>query len=174
MHKGDAMRDDAYVTVVDIDIAARTLAVAIAHDDAPPTLAVMLANDAAGWQELMVALTTRGSLPATTLVVMEATEAYGQGLATTLHTAGWGVSVVPPGGARSSPFPLPPRQDGCPRCRLAGRLCPSPAARPLDAAGNRRGTSILIGQPIATEQSILAVHKRFHYHGRMIWRQQDR
>ena len=87
-------------TLVGIDIAARTLAVAIAHDVAPPAAALTLTNDAAGWQALIATLTTQGSAPATTLVVMEATGAYWQGLATTLHTAGWPVSVVPPSSVR--------------------------------------------------------------------------
>lgn len=87
-------------TVVGVDIAARSLAVAIAHADAPPAAALALTNDAAGWQALIAALTARGSLPAATLVVMEATGAYWQGLATALHRAGWGVSVVSPASVR--------------------------------------------------------------------------
>lgn len=88
------------LTVVGIDIAARTLAVAIAHGEAHPAPAVMLTNDADGWRTLIATLAAQGSLPATTLVVMEATGAYWQGVATTLHTAGWGVSVVPPASVR--------------------------------------------------------------------------
>ena len=88
------------LSVVGIDIAARTLAVAIAHGDASAAPAITLANDAAGWRELIAALLAQDSAPATTLVVMEATGAYWQGLAMTLHTAGWGVSVVPPASVR--------------------------------------------------------------------------
>jgi transposase len=88
------------LSVVGIDIAARTLAVAIAHGAAPAAPAITLANDAAGWRELIAVLVAQGSAPATTLVVMEATGAYWQGLAMTLHTAGWGVSVVPPASVR--------------------------------------------------------------------------
>jgi transposase len=94
------MQGDDGLTVVGIDIAARTLAVAVAHSDAPPAPAVTLANDAAGWRELIAVLVAQGSAPATTLVVMEATGAYWQGLAMALHTAGWGVSVVPPASVR--------------------------------------------------------------------------
>lgn len=88
------------VTLVGIDIAARSLAVAIAHDDAPPAPALTLTNDAAGWQHLIALLRAAGGTPATTRLVMEATGAYWQGLATTLHSAGWTVSVVPPSSVR--------------------------------------------------------------------------
>jgi transposase len=88
------------LTLVGIDIAARTLAVAIAHGDAPPAPAVTLANDPDGWQALLAALVAQGSAPAATLVIMEATGSYWQGLAMALHTAGWGVSVVPPASVR--------------------------------------------------------------------------
>jgi transposase len=94
------MAPSSLTTLVGIDIAARTLAVAIAHDAAPPAAAFTLSNDAASWQALIATLTTQGSTPATTWVVMEATGAYWQGLATTLHTAGWPVSVVPPSSVR--------------------------------------------------------------------------
>ena len=87
-------------TLVGIDIAARSLAVAIAHDAAPPTAAITLPNDPAGWQTLIATLTAQGSLPTTTLVVMEATGTYWQGLALALHRAGWGVSVVSPASVR--------------------------------------------------------------------------
>lgn len=88
------------VTVVGIDIAARSLAVAIAHDDAPPAPALTVSNDADGWRVLMAMLVAQESSTAATLVVMEATGAYWQGLATALHTAGWCVSVVPPSSVR--------------------------------------------------------------------------
>lgn len=91
---------DGLTTVVGIDIAARTLAVAIAQGDASPAPAVTLANDADGWRTLTTTLTAQGSTPAATLVVMEATGSYWQGLAMALHTAGWGVSVVPPASVR--------------------------------------------------------------------------
>jgi transposase len=87
-------------TLVGVDIAARSLAVAIARDAAAPAPAVTLTNDTAGWQALLATLTAQGSTPATTLIVMEATGAYWQGLATWLHTAGWRLSVVPPSSVR--------------------------------------------------------------------------
>lgn len=87
-------------TLVGVDIAARSLAVAIAHGDAPPASALTLTNDATGWQTLIATLAAAGSAAPTTRIVMEATGAYWQGLATTLHTAGWTVSVVPPSSVR--------------------------------------------------------------------------
>jgi transposase len=96
----DAMSTVTSPTIVGVDIAARTLAVAIAHGDAAPTPAVTLPNDPDGWRALMGALTAQRSTPAATLVVMEATGSYWQGLATALQTAGWGVSVVPPASVR--------------------------------------------------------------------------
>lgn len=94
------MEPTPVATLVGIDIAARSLAVAIAHADAPPAAAITLTNDPAGWRALATTLTAQGGIPATTLVVMEATGAYWQGLAVTLHRAGWGVSVVSPASVR--------------------------------------------------------------------------
>ncbi|MDQ6604039.1 MAG: IS110 family transposase [Chloroflexota bacterium] len=87
-------------TLVGVDIAARTLAVAIAHGEALPTPAETLTNDPDGWRALLTVLTAHGSTPAETLVIMEATGSYWQGLAMALHTAGWGISVVPPASVR--------------------------------------------------------------------------
>lgn len=87
--------------IVGIDIAAKTLAVVHAPADAAPTPAATLPNEAAGWQTLMQMLDDQGATPATTLLVMEATGAYWQGVATALHTAGWSVSVVSPASVRA-------------------------------------------------------------------------
>ena len=87
--------------IVGIDIAARTLAVVLAPADAAPAPARTLANDPTGWQALMETLVAADATPATALIVMEATGAYWQGLATALHTAGWPVSVVSPSSVRS-------------------------------------------------------------------------
>ena len=70
------------------------------HKDASPAPARTLANDADDWQAPLTTLGAQGALPAITLVVIEATGAYWQGLAMALHTAGWGVSVVPPASVR--------------------------------------------------------------------------
>jgi len=87
--------------IVGVDSAAKTLAVVLVPADAPPAPATILPNAAAGWQTLMQSLIAAGATPATTLLVMEATGAYWQGLATALHTAGWPVSVVSPASVRS-------------------------------------------------------------------------
>jgi transposase len=94
------MHPTPVATLVGIDLAARSLAVAIAHDDAPAAAARTFTNDAAGWQALLATLTAQGSTPAAALIVMEATGAYWQGLATCLHTAGGTLSVVPPSSVR--------------------------------------------------------------------------
>jgi transposase len=91
----------APVTHLGIDIAARSLALARLHGDAHPVDLPALANDPDGWHHLIAALHDHGDTPATTRIVMEATGAYWQGLATALHTAGWVVSVVSPGSARA-------------------------------------------------------------------------
>lgn len=88
------------MTYVGIDIAALTLAVHLVPPDAAPVVQT-LSNAAAGWEQLRATLTTHGSLPATTLLVLEATGSYWQGLATALHSAGWAVSVISPGSARA-------------------------------------------------------------------------
>lgn len=94
------MPSDRFAIAVGIDIAAHSLAV---HLDCPDTapVALTLPNTAGGWEQVMQTLTTSGCLPAATLVVMEATGAYWQGLATALHSAGWAVSVISPGSARA-------------------------------------------------------------------------
>ncbi len=87
--------------IVGIDIAAKTLAIVLAPAAAPPAPATTLPNDATGWRTLMQALHDQDALPTETLIVMEATGAYWQGVATALHTAGWAVSVVSPAAVRS-------------------------------------------------------------------------
>lgn len=85
---------------VGVDIAAATLAVVSspAPGAAPP--AQTFANTAAGWRDLQASLTEQGAVPAATHLIMEATGAYWQGLATALTAAGWTVSVVNPASAR--------------------------------------------------------------------------
>jgi transposase len=89
-------------TYLGIDVAARTLAVALLTDAPPPAVALPpVANTPAGWQILIATLSDQGGAPATTRIIMEATGAYWQGVATTLHQAGWAVSVVSPGSVRA-------------------------------------------------------------------------
>jgi Xaa-Pro aminopeptidase len=95
------MPSPAPLLVVGIDIAAKTLAVVLAPAAAARARATTLANDATGWQALMDTHVSAEATPATALIVMEATGAYWQGLASVLHTAGWSVSVVSPAAVRS-------------------------------------------------------------------------
>jgi transposase len=95
------MPASAPLLCVGVDIAARTLAIVFAPTDAPPLSALAVPNDRVGWQALIDRLTANGATPATTLIVMEATGAYWQGLATALHIADWPVSVVSPGRVRA-------------------------------------------------------------------------
>jgi transposase len=90
------MTAEAPTTYVGIDVAAKTLAVALGVGSTPRPFA----NTAAGWQQLCAALAEQGAAPGATLLVMEATGAYWQGAATALVAAGWAVSVVSPGSAR--------------------------------------------------------------------------
>lgn len=88
------------LTFVGVDVAARTLAVALARGGAPPAPGWGVPNSAEGWRALGERLRDQGAAPAATRVVLEATGAYWQGLATALVAAGWAVSVVSPASAR--------------------------------------------------------------------------
>jgi len=83
-------------TYVGIDVAATTLAVVVSA--VPGAQAVV--NTAPGWQQLQAWLVAPGAQPAATLVVLEATGAYWQGVATALTGGGWTVSVVSPSSVR--------------------------------------------------------------------------
>jgi transposase len=85
---------------VGVDIAAATVAVVLSPAAGPARPAQAFPNTAAGWRQLMAALAEQGAQPATTRLVMEATGAYWQGLASALVAAGWPVSVVSPASAR--------------------------------------------------------------------------
>lgn len=85
---------------VGIDIAARTLAVVLSAAPRAATPARTFANTAEGWRQVRAALAEGGGQPATTRIVMEATGAYWQGVATALAAADWVVSVVAPGRVR--------------------------------------------------------------------------
>lgn len=82
--------------IVGLDIAAATVVAVATPGPQPPAPAQPFANDAQGWAHLQAWVTQQGGQPATTLLVMEATGAYWQGLATALVAAGWMVSVVSP------------------------------------------------------------------------------
>jgi transposase len=85
---------------VGIDVAAQALVVVLAVPDRPRTRAVTVANSAEGWQAVQEMVRAQGATPATTRLIMEATGAYWQGAATTLHRAGWTVYVASPASVR--------------------------------------------------------------------------
>ena len=85
---------------VGLDIAAATLAVVLHLASRGALPAQTFANTAAGWQQRRAWLAAQGAEPAGTLVVLEATGASWQGVATALVEAGWPVSVVSPASAR--------------------------------------------------------------------------
>lgn len=82
--------------IVGVDIAAETAVAVCLRPQQPAAPAQTVSNTAAGWQALQGWIHEQGGRPATTLLVMEATGAYWQGLATALVAAGWTVSVASP------------------------------------------------------------------------------
>jgi transposase len=85
-----------YDLFVGVDIAATSAAVAWQHLDAPLTPALTFTQTPVGSAALQQRLLATGVTPARTLVVMEATGSYWITLATTLHYAGFAVSVINP------------------------------------------------------------------------------
>jgi transposase len=96
------MEPQAAPTFVGIDVAARTLAVAVLPPGGASATAATVANGAAGWRELAAGRRAGGARPATAQLVLEATGSSWGGAATALHEAGWRVSVVSPASARYS------------------------------------------------------------------------
>lgn len=88
-------------TVVGIDVAARTLAVAVLEGGGPPGPAEEVANAPGGGRRVIEGLERRGADPAATLPVMEATGTYWVGAAAALAGAGWPVAVVAPASAKA-------------------------------------------------------------------------
>jgi transposase len=85
---------------VGIVVAAMSVAVVVRGVPGAAQPARTVHNPARGWRHLQGLLAECGAQPAATLLVMEATGAYWQGVASALTTAGWTVSVVSPGSAR--------------------------------------------------------------------------
>src|SRR5437762_3065381 len=85
---------------VGIAVAAQTLVVVLAVADRPRARAVTVANSADGWQAMQELVRAQGATAATTRLIREATGAYWQGAATTVHRAGWTVSVASPASVR--------------------------------------------------------------------------
>lgn len=90
-----------YDLFVGVDIAATTAAVAWQRFDAPLTHALTFTQTPVGCTALHKRLLATGVTPARTLVVMEATGSYWITLATTLHHAGYAVSVINPAQAHA-------------------------------------------------------------------------
>jgi len=87
----------AYRLFVGIDIAAATFAAAwMPPGGAAPGSPVSHPQRPEGYTALQRQLAATGSVPAATLVVLEATGSYWVALAVTLHTAGYAVSVINP------------------------------------------------------------------------------
>jgi transposase len=85
-----------YQLFVGIDIAAATFTGSISTGSRAPTRPFTLSQSPEGFATLIARLQADGVPPAATLVVMEATGSYWITLATTLHAAGFAVSVINP------------------------------------------------------------------------------
>jgi transposase len=86
----------AYRLFVGVDIAAATATVAWLEPGTPSCRPFTIDQSKAGMTELQARLQATGIAPADTLIVMEATGSYWITLATTLHQAGYVVSVINP------------------------------------------------------------------------------
>lgn len=85
-----------YRCVVGIDVAAASVTVVCQVGMATASAPLTVAQTARGFQSLMHHLQRLHPDPATTLIVMEATGSYWIALATTLHEAGYHISVINP------------------------------------------------------------------------------
>ncbi len=85
-----------YQLYVGIDIAATSFTAAWMPPDGSPTPPITHPQTPQGFAALQRQFAATGSAPDTTLVVLEATGSYWIALAVTLHTAGYGVSVINP------------------------------------------------------------------------------
>jgi transposase len=85
-----------YRLFVGIDIAAATATCAWIQPGASSTRPLTIEQSPAGIAQLRARLQATGVAPAQTLIVMEATGSYWISLATTLHAAGYAVSVINP------------------------------------------------------------------------------
>jgi transposase len=125
----------AYDLFVGIDIAAATAAVAWQRAGAPLSRPMTIAQTPAGYAALTARLQASGVPPARTLIVMEATGSYWITLATTLHQAGYAVSVINPAQAHAFAKALLKRSktdaiDAQTLAQLAALLQPAPWTPP--------------------------------------------
>lgn len=86
---------------IGIDVAAQSVAVSWMAVDGRPSKAQTFAQTQGGFDQLHAYLVGHGIVPAHALVVIEATGSYWITLATTLHTLGYGVSVINPAQAHA-------------------------------------------------------------------------
>lgn len=81
---------------VGVDIAAESFTAVWQRPDSSPTRPLTFEQSPTGFEALQEQLCGTGAAPAETHVVMEATSSYWVALATTLHAAGYSVSVLNP------------------------------------------------------------------------------
>jgi len=113
-----------------VDIAARTFTTSTCRREENPSKASSFEQTPAGFEGLKKLLLTKGTDPASILVVMEATGTYWIELATYLEAAGFGVSVVNPKQAHAfaGALGLRPKNDLLDAqmlCRMAATLQPA-------------------------------------------------
>jgi transposase len=101
----------SYRLFVGVDIASRDFTAALLmpgqHARCEPKA---FAQTTEGFEQLQRRLSASGLEPAVILIVMEATASYWMALATTLHQAGFAVSVINP--AQAHHFARVPAQTG--------------------------------------------------------------
>lgn len=125
----------AYDLFVGIDIAAATATLAWQRHGAPLSRPLTIPQTPAGYAALSARLHATNVAPARTLVVMEATGSYWITLATTLHDAGYAVSVINPAQAHAFAKALLKRAktdaiDALTLTQLAAMLQPAPWTPP--------------------------------------------
>ena len=124
-----------YQLFVGIDIAAATFTVVWTHGGAPNMRPLTLDQTPQGFLALQQRLQATNVAPAATLVVLEATGSYWITLATTLHHAGYQVSVINPAQAHHFAKALLKRAktdaiDAATLTQLAALLQPQPWTPP--------------------------------------------
>ncbi len=125
----------SYQLFVGIDIAAATFTVTWTRAGAPTMRPLTLEQTPQGFATLQQRLQATGVLPTATLVVLEATGSYWITLATTLHHAGYQVSVINPAQAHHFAKALLKRAktdaiDAATLTQLAALLQPKPWTPP--------------------------------------------
>lgn len=124
-----------YDLFVGVDIAAASAAVVWQRPDAPRSRVLTVAQTPAGCAALIAQLQATSVAPARTLVVIEATGSYWISLATSLHQAGYAVSVINPAQAHAFAKALLKRAktdaiDAATLTQVAALLQPSPWTPP--------------------------------------------